>query len=268
LSFKEKYGPCALVAGASEGMGLAFAEKIASNGINLVLVARREEKLKQATEVLQTQYSIEVKYLPLDLSEEASFEKIFSFTASLEIGLLVYNAAVSSINWFVEEKIEVHREMITVNCIGPALLTHHYGNKMKILKKGGIILMSSMGGLQGLPGISHYAATKAYNMILAEGLWYEMQDYGVDVLGCIAGATSTKNYLDSRPKNISIFAPPVQTPEQVVDEAFKNLGKKPSIVTGKWNRLASFFVHRLSSRKKAVSLMGKSTREMYTHFLK
>ena len=268
MNFVEKYGPWALVAGASEGMGFAFAEKVAFNGINLVLIARREEKLKQVSEILRTKYSIEVKYLPLDLSGETSFEKITSFTSSMEIGLLVYNAAVSSINWFTEEEIKLHRDMITVNCIGPALLTHHYGNKMKIMKRGGIVLMSSMGGLQGLPGISHYAATKAYNMILAEGLWYEMRNYGVEMLGCIAGATSTQNYLDSKPKKISIFTPPVQTPEEVVDEAFKNLGKKPSIITGKWNRLASFFVHTLSTRKKAVELMGKSTREMYAHYLK
>ena len=268
MNFSEKYGPWALIAGASEGIGLEFAKTVASRGVNLILIARREEKLIQCSKSLMSEYGVEVIPLSIDLSKEEAIQNIIELTNEYEIGLMIYNAALPSINWFINDDADFHKMMITVNCLGPALLTHYFVKKMKLRGKGGIILMSSMAGLQGSPGISHYAATKAYNLVLAEGLWDELKAQGIDIIASIAGATSTQNYLDSKPKKISIFEPPVLPPDKVVKETLKYLGKRPSIIPGKWNRMASWFMHKLSSRKKATLMMGKTTREMYNHYLK
>ena len=123
--------------------------------------------------------------------------------------------------------------------------------------------MGSLAGLQGAGYLSTYAATKAFDTILAESLWYEWQNKGVDVIACVAGATSSPNFLNTKPKKAGLIEPKVQTPEEVVAECFAKLGKQPRIITGFANRLASFFLHRILPRKLAIKIMGDTTRKMY-----
>ena len=122
--------------------------------------------------------------------------------------------------------------------------------------------MSSIAGIQGSGFLSTYAATKAFNRILAEGLWYEWKNKGVDVIACCAGATLTPNYINTKPQKISFAAPKAQKPEQVVEECLNKLGKVPSFVSGTGNKIATLFMS-LMSRKHAVNLMGDSARKMY-----
>jgi short-subunit dehydrogenase len=123
--------------------------------------------------------------------------------------------------------------------------------------------MASMAGFQGSGFLASYAATKAFNRVLAESLWYEWKNRGVDVIACCAGATSTENYLRTNPGKSGFFAPRVQTPDEVVEECLKRLGKKPSFVAGTGNRLASFVMQRLLPRKAAINIMGDNTRKIY-----
>jgi short-subunit dehydrogenase len=129
--------------------------------------------------------------------------------------------------------------------------------------KGAIILMASLAGFQGSGFLSAYAASKAFNRVLAESLWYEWKNRGVDVIACCAGATSTENYIRTNPGKTSIFAPRVQRPEEVVKECMKQLGKKPSFVSGWGNRLAGFIMENILPRKIAINIMGDNTRKMY-----
>jgi short-subunit dehydrogenase len=117
--------------------------------------------------------------------------------------------------------------------------------------------------LQGSGYLAGYAAGKAFNRILAESLWYEWKDKGVDIMACCAGATSTPGYINSAPAKTNLFAPAVQNPRELVRECFRQLGKKPSYITGRGNRIASFFMHRVLPRKMAVRIMGDNTRKMY-----
>ena len=123
--------------------------------------------------------------------------------------------------------------------------------------------MASLAGFQGTPFIATYAATKAFNQILAESLWYEWKNRGIDVIACCAGATSSPNFLNTNPGKQNFFAPKVQTPEAVVAECFKRLGTTPSFITGRANKIASFFMQRMLPRKKAVTIMGDTTKKMY-----
>ncbi len=112
-----------------------------------------------------------------------------------------------------------------------------------------------------------YAATKAYNSILAEGLWYELKNFGVDVLACQAGATSTPNYKATEPKALGFFVPKPMKSAKVAKSALRKLGRKPSMVPGLGNKIASFFVRRLFSRKFAIKTIGASTYKMYVYKL-
>ena len=130
-------------------------------------------------------------------------------------------------------------------------------------KKGAMILMASLAGFQGSGFLAAYAATKAFNRVLAESIWYEWKDRGVDVIACCAGATSTPNFINTKPEKANFFAPRVQTPEEVVNECFKKLGSQPSFVTGTGNKIASFIMQKLLPRKMAINIMGDTTKKMY-----
>jgi hypothetical protein len=256
-AFGERYGPWAIVAGASEGLGEAFARGLAEAGLNLVLVARRAALLAELAAELGTKHRVEVRPIALDLGSPESSSRLGSETRELDVGLLVYNAAFAPSGDFLAMAPEAHRAVLGVNCYTPALLCHELGRRMVARGRGGIVLMSSLAGLYGSPGISHYAATKAYNLILAEGLWAELGPRGVDVLACCAGATLTPGYR-SNPAPPRLLAPPVMQPAEVVREALDALGRRPCVIPGRWNRIASFLL-RLFPRRRAVLMLGGST---------
>jgi hypothetical protein len=153
--------------------------------------------------------------------------------------------------------------MAQVNMMTPLNMIHAFGEKMVEKGKGAIILMSSLAGFQGSGYLSVYAATKAFNRILAESLWYEWKNSGVDVIACCAGATATPGYKNSNPEKTGFFTPRVLAPEEVAAKCFKKLGKKPSFITGRGNRIASFIMQKIIPRKMAITIMGDTTRKMY-----
>jgi short-subunit dehydrogenase len=142
-------------------------------------------------------------------------------------------------------------------------LVYLLGQRMLTRKRGGIILMSSLSAFQGSALIANYTATKACNLLLAEGLWEELRTSGIDVLACRAGATSTPNYLTSTPAGSSRVHAIAMTPEAVAAETLAALGRQPDIIPGRFNRLASFVLRRLLSRRSAIRLMGRTLRGMY-----
>ncbi|MBN1524720.1 MAG: SDR family NAD(P)-dependent oxidoreductase [Spirochaetales bacterium] len=253
-----KYGPWALVAGASKGIGAAFAENLAARGLNLVLVARNKKDLTAFGKEIEKKYKVDVVTRVLDLAESKSADTLAREIKKREIGLLVYNAAYSPTGEFLSLGTEDHKKVLSTNCRGPLVSVYAAAQQMKKRGRGGIILMSSFAGMQGGPNFAHYSATKAYNMVLAEGLWFELKPFGVDVLACIAGATATPGYLESVMTAKSRPLIPVMKPEKVAEIALKNLGKKPSVLTGTMNRVAAFFLTRFMTRKMRVKLMAKA----------
>ena len=136
--------------------------------------------------------------------------------------------------------------------------------KMLPRRRGGIILMSSLSAFQGSAFIANYAATKAFNILLAEGLWEEWRQSGVDVMACVAGATSTPKYLASNPKQTGRFSDATLPPQVVVREALAAIGKQPFVIPGAVNRLSSFIMRHILPRKMAIRMMGSVLRNMYT----
>jgi short-subunit dehydrogenase len=261
--FRTRYGPWALVAGASEGLGAEFATQLAANGLHLVLVARRKEPLEALATKLAQEYAIEVRPIELDLSRDDSVTLISEQVGDLDIGLLIYNAAASFIGPFLGLSLQDHLSELTVNCRAPLTLTYVFGQRMLKRRRGGIVLMSSLSSAQGSALVANYAATKAYNRILAEGLWEELRKQGVDVLACSAGPISTPGYLTTLPASSKRSTGMVLSTYTVVSETLAKLGRGPVAIPGRQYRLANFVLQRLLPTEFVIKLMGRVMRNMY-----
>jgi len=184
------------------------------------------------------------------------------YTDDIEIGLMIYDTAYYTIGDFFNQPLESHLRHIEVNCRGPLMLTYHFGRKMMQRGRGGIILVSSLTGFQGSPLLSHYGATKAYNTVLGEGLWYELKQHRVDVMASVAGAIETPNYIQTKPNKLSMGPAPMK-PVDVARETVAALGKTHTFVPGKVYRFSSFITNRFMPRTRAIKMMAGSTIKMY-----
>jgi short-subunit dehydrogenase len=257
--FRARYGPWALVTGASEGIGESFARALATRGLDLLLVARRPGPLEVLAAQLRTAHGIRVRTATADVARPDLLAVLDALAGDDEVGLVVHNAAFSALGPFLDRPLDDLLKVIDVNCRAPLAMAHHLGRKMAARGRGGIVLMSSLAGGQGCPMVVSYAASKAFETVLAEGLWDELRPAGVDVLACRAGPTRTPSYEASRPRK----KVPMMEPGPVVEEALAALGRKPVVVAGKLNRAVNFVMQRLLSRPAAIRFMGNSTRQMY-----
>lgn len=264
MDLRSKYGSRALVAGASEGIGAAYARFLAMHGIDLVLVARRQEPLMELAGNLIAEYKVSVRCIELDLSYDDAAQRLTEALGGDQVDIFVYNAALSVIGPFTGSPADVHGRAAAVNMLTPVNLVYSLGKAMLAKGRGAVVLMTSMAGLQGSGFLAMYAATKAFSLVLAESLWYEWQGSGVDIIACCAGATSTPGYIRSAPAKTGMLAPRVLKPEEVVAECFEELGRRPSFITGRSNRMASFFMQRIMPRRAAIRIMGNNTRKMYS----
>jgi short-subunit dehydrogenase len=262
-TFRLRYGPWAVVVGASQGLGAAFGRELASRGIDLVLVARRKPLLEVVAARLRREHGVRVKALALDAATPEGLEAIVRRTRALDVGLLVCNAAFAPIGPFLDLAPEELDRMLDLNCRAAVRLAHAFGRRLLERGRGGIVFQSSMAGLQGAALVAHYAATKAYLRVLAEGLWSELGQGGVDVVACCAGRVRTPGFERSAPRRARSLAPPVMSPLPVVRAALSALGREPVVIPGRLNRLAACVTQRFLPRRSAVALVSSATRAMY-----
>lgn len=189
--FAATYGPWALVTGASEGIGAAFAAELAARGLNLVLVARRRDRLETLAARLRADHRVEVQVKAADLGTDAGVADVLAEVPKSDIGLYVGAAGFGTAGRFVENSIDQELTMIDVNCRALCALAHPLARKMKVRGKGRIVLMSSIVAFQGVANSANYAATKAYVQALAEGLAAELKPFGVQVLASAPGPVET-----------------------------------------------------------------------------
>ncbi len=228
--FRARYGPWALIAGASEGIGASFATALAAKGLNLLLLARRDGPLQELASTLE---GVEVRTASVDLSAPDLPARITELTKDLEIGLVVANAALSLTAPFLELELEQALRTVDLNVRAPLVLAHLLGRPMANRGRGGLIFMSSVAGIIGSPRVATYAGTKAFALQFGDSLWAELAPKGVDVVTCAAGPTRTLTYsaVQSAP------FPPVMEAKDVVAAALGALGKRPRVVAGWFNRL-------------------------------
>jgi uncharacterized protein len=227
--FRNRYGPVALVTGASSGIGRSFAERLAAVGLDLVLVARRVQRMESLAAHLQATHGIAVKVCPVDLADANAAERIVDATASLDIGLLVSNAGFALKGGHDTNDPRAMTEMLMVNCNAPMQLAHRFVPRLRKRGKGGIILTSSVEALIGCPYSAAYSASKAFVKSLGEALWGELTGEGIEVLAICPGATDTEalGRLGIDPATL----PNVMSPDAVARLALENLGHGPVLIT-------------------------------------
>lgn len=236
MPFAENYGPWAIVLGASEGLGEAFAHGVAERGVNVVVVARRREPLQRVAVDITQRHGVEARPITLDCAAPRFLDDLRAVTDELQIGLAVYNAAASYVGEFEDQSLESMRAIVAVNCWGPLAVCEHFGRPMLQAGRGGIVVMSSGAGLAGSPYNAAYAASKAFELVLGESLWAEWRSRGVDVMSVIGPAIDTPTFRATMPPEALAAMPPAMAPGAVVEEVLDALGTAPSFVPGESNR--------------------------------
>jgi short-subunit dehydrogenase len=244
-SFAERYGPWAVVAGASDGTGAAFAHAVAERGVNVLLLARRQTMLEDLATEIESEHGVTAQALAVDLSQPDAFAVVRAASDSVEVGMVMYNAGADPVNEaFLAYDVEPALAMIQRNCVVPTQMCHHFGSFMQARGRGGILLVSSAAGLLGMPTMAAYGATKAFDIVLAESLWAELHGSGVDVLAPILGATDTpalrlilaKHGVLADPDDDISAVPNVVTAAEVAEGMIANLAHGPTWYAGDFVR--------------------------------
>lgn len=256
--FPRRYGQWALVAGASEGLGAAFAEQLAARGMNVLLLARRGDVLAELGKRLAEQYGVQTRWRALDLADPELAGKIRAACEDSPPGMLVYNAALIPAGPFVKLSQEMLDRLVRVNVLGPLTVLRALLDRMREKGRGAVVLMSSMSGHNGWPQLTGYAATKAFNTVLGEGLWYELGEDGIDVVVSCPGAIGTPGYS----RTFRRTAPGMLSPEKVARTTLDALGKGPKVIPGTLNRIGAQLMTRLLPRSPIIRLIGKSMRKV------
>lgn len=252
----KRYGPWAVVTGASSGIGQQFAEVLASRGFHLVVTARRLELLEDLKQRLEAMHGGEVIAVQADLSRDNGCEPLLRACDGRDIGLLVSNAGSGIPGDFATCELARELELIRLNCATPATLVRHFLPRMRESGRGGIILVSSLLGFQGVPFLANYSATKGFLLNFGEALHHENKAAGVDVLVLAPGATATPGrYL--HPVDYTKLPISWMPPERVVDLALRALGRKALLIPGRRNHLAACLSGGLWTRGLVQGVMRR-----------
>ncbi|MFN8708698.1 MAG: SDR family NAD(P)-dependent oxidoreductase [Planctomyces sp.] len=234
-SFCDRYGPWAVVTGASSGIGRAIVAVLAEKSLNLVLVARNRVALERVAEDVESRFSVKTLIVDVDLSHSDGTQAILSATEQLDVGLLVVSAGFGTSGPFLDASIEEETAMLDVNCRALMLQTHAFANRFAKRGGGGVILLSSIVAFQGAPFASHYAATKSYVQALADGLSLELRSHGIDVLASAPGPTSTGFAERARMKMGSAMSA-----DTVAQQTVAALGRRSTVLPGGLSKLLGY----------------------------
>ncbi len=261
-TFRDRYGPWALVAGASDGVGAALARAFAAQSLHVVLLARRQQVLDDVAESIRAEIGGEAQAIAVDLAKVGAMERIVEATSDLEIGLVAYNAGADpNYEPFLANPVEEVLALVQRNCMLPVRMCHHFGGPMAARGQGGIVLVGSGAGLIGGPNIVGYAATKAFDMVLGESLWAELHEQGIDVLNLVLAVTDTpalrrilaRRDLLSSPEDSSPI-PGAVSAEEAAAEAVANLANGPTWFVGDMMREGAQLLAGMP-RNDAVQMM-------------
>lgn len=226
-----RYGPWAVIAGGSEGVGAEFADQLAAAGINIVLLARREGPLTETAERVRAR-GVQVRTVAVDLTAADAPARVAQATSDVEVGLLIFNAGANTHSAeFLDGDLEAFAGMNALNVTAPLALAHHFGRSMRERGRGGIVLVGSLTGYSGSMRHTVYGGSKAYLRIFAESLWLELREHNVDVLHLVLGVTRTPA-MERVGLNFDVPGMRVAEPVDVAREGLENLANGPVFVAG------------------------------------
>lgn len=226
-----KYGPWAVIAGGSEGVGAEFARQLAESGVNLVLIARKRGQLEETAQRCRV-LGVEVRTISVDLLDPQAVSRIAAATDDVEVGLLIYNAGASTCNeLFMEADLEEFQKVTDLNVTRMLALVQNYGRPMVKRRRGGILIVGSLAGYMGAWRHTVYAGAKAFSRMFAESLWLELRDHNVDVLELVLGVTRTPA-MERVGLNFDAPGIVVNEPAEVAAEGLAHLADGPVWVAG------------------------------------
>jgi short-subunit dehydrogenase len=228
MTLLQRYGPTALVTGASSGIGAAMAVQLATRGFDVVLTARRQDRLAALAAQLKDRHAIDAKYFVCDLSKPEQVDALITHLAEVDLGLVISNAGFGFKGRFDDAPLALQQEMLMVNTMAPLTLCRALLPSLVSRGRGGVILTGSVEGFVGCPYSTTYAASKAFIQSFGEGLWAEYRPLGVDILTLCPGATDTEA---PRKQGIDPAAlPHLMSAEEVAERALEQLGNGPVYV--------------------------------------
>jgi short-subunit dehydrogenase len=254
--FAQRYGPWAIVAGASEGVGREIARQVAAKGVHCILLARREQPLAALAEQIRAESGVECVTASVDLAAPDALGRILAAAGSREVGLYVGNAGADpNGSHFLERKIETWDELVQRNVLTTIRACHHFGGLMRERRRGGLLLVSSGAAFSGAPFMAVYSGTKAFDLRFAESLWAELQPFGVDVLSLVLVTTDTpalrRLLADKRRPVPSRLA----SPARVAEVGLARIAQGPVY---SWGALAGLRARWFRARVRLVAGLSKS----------
>jgi len=245
----QQYGPWALITGASDGIGKALADQIAAAGINVVLVARNEVRLRALAADLETRHGIETAVLAADLADPDAVAQVETSTSGLDVGLVVLAAGFGTTGTFLETSLADEIALIAVNISAVSRLSHTLAGRLAGRGRAGIVLFGSIVGWQGVPGQANYAASKAYVQSLAEGLHDELEPHGVDVLSVAPGPVAS-----GFGARAGLAMNGATAPEVVATATLTALGRRRTVIPGARGKFLTSALRPLPRRLRSLIL--------------
>lgn len=266
-AFASRYGPWSVVLGAAQGIGLAFAEEIARRGCHVLLLDVRADLLDAAGDRVraagETNGAIEVETAAIDLGGADVASRLRSVVGRLDVGLAVYTAMIPLSGAFLDVPLARHQQAVAVGVNGVLAASHFFGERLVKRGRGGLILTSSLAGYQGTAWVAEYAAAKAFDLVLAEGLWWEWRDSGLDVVALCPGNTDTPGLRANKPlADPATFANPADVAREALDHLLVAGEQGPICIPGEDNRAVRAAFDELP-RKQVVEIIGGSTKKMF-----
>lgn len=249
-------GKTALITGASSGIGAAFVKELAARMVNVILVARSEDKLKRLAEEVGREHGIKAQVIVSDLGSADGVTNVVKevIASNQVVDILVNNAGFGTFGPFEDLDLQREHDEILLNVVALVDLTHAFIPPMLKKGDGAVINVASVAGHQPVPYMATYAATKAFVLSFSEALWYEFKDRGVRVLSLNPGNTATNFHEVASLPNIGNQ----ETSETVVKVGLKALEEgRSSVISGFKNWFAAGFLTRLFPRQTVVSLAGE-----------
>ena len=252
-----QFGPWAIVTGASSGIGREFARQIAASGIHVALVARREALLREVGQQIGSEFGVQYRVVPLDLSTDDFLERLTAATHDLDIGLVVSNAGTSTPGEFRKFERRQLDELFRLNAFSHLDIAHHFGRKLAERRRGGLLLSGAMGAEHGIPYVANDSASKAYIQTLGECLHVELKPLGVNVTVLIIGPTQTPIIDKFGLPPDAMPMKPMST-EQCVSEGLYALQRnRATHLSGRMNRVIRRIIPTSLSRAMMGRMMAK-----------
>ena len=228
MTFATRYGPWAVIAGASEGTGAAYARLLAAQGLSLVLIARRSGPLEALAEELRASTGVACLAATIDLAQPDAAAQVIAAVGDREVGLYISNAgAVPHGSRFLDEDIASWTGLVNRNVVTVMQCCHHFGGLMRTRGRGGVLLVNSSACDGGGGVLAVYSASKAFDLNFAESLWSELKPFGVDVLSLIMGMTDTPAFNTLLHEKGLPLPPGTAAPEAVAAFGLHQLGNGP-----------------------------------------